>query len=228
MLQELATRANQIRSKEGIPELVKKTKHLPKLFYKRNSREDLINRWEHDEYENRERTREHRRSYVLAKEIEDHTSKNESILDIGCSTGRDLSHLYNLGYHNLWGIDPNKEAVTDITKFHPELSGEIKTFAEPVEKVITDFDTNRFGTIYTNGTLCVIHPESAELVFDQISNICRNILITVEKENVLRTYQFSRNYREIFEKRGFTQIKHWEGCNEGLFTHRKIRVFESN
>ena len=40
----------------------------------------------------------------------------DSILDIGCNSGYNLSLFHNQGFHNLYGIEPQKSAVEFIKK----------------------------------------------------------------------------------------------------------------
>ena len=54
--------------------------------------------------------------------IKDRIQKDAKILDVGCNTGLWLQHLYDLGYSNLWGIDPQKSAVKFAEKERPYLN----------------------------------------------------------------------------------------------------------
>lgn len=50
-----------------------------------------------------------------------HIKSEDSILDIGCGTGRITTYLYKLGY-NVTGIDYSKKAIEKLRKNHPEIS----------------------------------------------------------------------------------------------------------
>ena len=46
----------------------------------------------------------------------DRVDYTDSILDIGCNSGYNLSLFYNQGFHNLYGIEPQKSAVEFVKK----------------------------------------------------------------------------------------------------------------
>jgi len=46
----------------------------------------------------------------------DRVDHNDSILDVGCNSGYNLSLFYDSGFHNLYGIDPQKSAVEFVKK----------------------------------------------------------------------------------------------------------------
>ena len=46
----------------------------------------------------------------------DRVDYGDSILDIGCNSGYNLSLFYNKGFHDLYGIEPQKSAVEFIKK----------------------------------------------------------------------------------------------------------------
>jgi SAM-dependent methyltransferase len=46
----------------------------------------------------------------------DRVDYTDSILDIGCNSGYNLSLFHNQGFHNLYGIEPQKSAVEFIKK----------------------------------------------------------------------------------------------------------------
>lgn len=54
--------------------------------------------------------------------IADRVPKNAKILDVGCNTGLWLQRMYDRGYSNLWGIDPQKSAVQFANLNRPHLN----------------------------------------------------------------------------------------------------------
>ena len=50
--------------------------------------------------------------------------KSGKVLDIGCSSGRDLAVLHKLGF-DCYGVDPTPEFVKIAQHTHPELVGRI-------------------------------------------------------------------------------------------------------
>ena len=53
---------------------------------------------------------------ILLKIISVCKNKDDSILDLGCNSGRHLNYLYNHGYKNLNGVDIMKSALDTFDK----------------------------------------------------------------------------------------------------------------
>jgi SAM-dependent methyltransferase len=53
---------------------------------------------------------------ILLPLFVDRIGYRDSIIDIGCNSGYNLSLLYDKGFHNLYGIEPQKSAVEFIKK----------------------------------------------------------------------------------------------------------------
>jgi hypothetical protein len=76
-------------------ELFKKSNTIPKLLLNSKDKEELISYLKEDNYLERENYRDHCKSIVISKEVKKYTELDDKILDIGCSSGRDLSQLHN-------------------------------------------------------------------------------------------------------------------------------------
>lgn len=103
-----------------------------------------------------------------------------AILELGCSSGRHLAHLYNHGYRNLAGIDINHEARSVMEETYPDLASTGTFYFEAIEEVITEFEDGAFDAVYTVETLQHIHPDHA-WVFEEIARIT-DLLVTAELE----------------------------------------------
>lgn len=55
-------------------------------------------------------------------------SKNPKILDIGCSYGSLVNHLYKTGYKDVYGIETNENHIQKGRKEYPKLSKRIKCY----------------------------------------------------------------------------------------------------
>ena len=51
------------------------------------------------------------RSEFLYERIKNVVKPDDSILELGCNVGRNLNYLWNNGYHELSGVDINKETL---------------------------------------------------------------------------------------------------------------------
>lgn len=131
-----------------------------------------------------------------------------SILEIGCSSGRNLNHLYRAGYKNLTGIDVSKQAIKMI-----EIP--IITIAKPIEKVIKELEP--YDVVITMSTLEALPPDSM-WILEEIARITKRFLITIEggRHTIFDKYQelvtperinyYGRDYKEVFESLGLEQI----------------------
>lgn len=103
------------------------------------------------------------------------------VLELGCSAGRHLAHLYDHGYRDLWGVDINGNAGTVMRQAYPALA-DVGTFAfDAIEDVITGFDDRQFDAVYSVETLQHLHHDH-EWVFDEVARVADELLVTVEVE----------------------------------------------
>ncbi|MFC6613573.1 class I SAM-dependent methyltransferase [Halopenitus salinus] len=107
--------------------------------------------------------------------------RDASILELGCSSGRHLAHLYDAGFEDLSGIDLNDEAFEVMAEAYPELA-EAGTFhVGSIEEIVSEFETDRFDAVYSVETLQHLHPDS-EWVLEELCRITADLLVTVENE----------------------------------------------
>ncbi|MGM0605874.1 MAG: class I SAM-dependent methyltransferase [Halobacteriota archaeon] len=107
--------------------------------------------------------------------------RDARILELGCSSGRHLSHLYDHGYERLAGIEVNGDAFDVMAETYPELAAHGTFYHDPIEAVIGDFADGQFDAVYSIETLQHLHPD-AEWVFEEIARITGDLLITIENE----------------------------------------------
>lgn len=117
----------------------------------------------------------------LREQLDAIVGRDASVLEIGCSAGRHLAHLYENGYRDLWGVDINRDAATVMRQAYPALAA-AGTFAfDAIEDVVTEFDDRQFDAVYSVETLQHIHHDH-EWVFEEIARITDDLLVTVEME----------------------------------------------
>ena len=185
------------------------------------TKEQIHNYWQNPSSENMpsEYLKGTERSQYLVNLFKRFAKLDNSILEIGCNSGRNLAALFAAGYHNLNGIEINSEAVRLLKETYPQLSN-IPIYNSPVEDIITNF--GEYDIIFTLALLEHIHPES-EWIFEHIAYITRHHLLTIEDEKDRNSWRkFPREYKPIFIKYGF---KHY---NLGHLPDKKnyiIRLF---
>lgn len=104
-----------------------------------------------------------------------------TVLELGCSAGRHLAHLYAHGYRDLWGVDINADAGTVMRQAYPALAAD-GTFAfDAIQAVINGFDDGQFDAVYSVETLQHLHPDH-DWVFAEVARVTDGVLVTVEVE----------------------------------------------
>lgn len=104
-----------------------------------------------------------------------------AILELGCSSGRHLAHLYEGGYTNLSGIEINRDAADVMANTYPELAEAGTFYYDAIEAVLTEFADDQFDAVFSVETLQHIHHENA-WVFEEVARITADLLVTVENE----------------------------------------------
>ena len=130
-------------------------------------------------------------------------TKDIRILELGCNVGRNLDYLLTKGYVNLTGIEISNHALQTGKKIYPLLFADCKYVNGPIEEILPQLEP--FDIIFSLATLEHIHHKTANNVFDSIAKQSTWI-ITIEDEKTHSPRHFPRNYKKIFEKRGFNQI----------------------
>jgi len=122
-----------------------------------------------------------RRSEAVLSVLQDRVDMDASILELGCSVGRHLAHLYDAGYTDLTGVDINRNAFDVMRETYPDLI-EAGTFHETtIEAAVDQFADGHFDVVFSVESLQHVHPDS-EWVFPELARIASDLLITVENE----------------------------------------------
>ncbi|QLG27857.1 class I SAM-dependent methyltransferase [Halorarum halophilum] len=107
--------------------------------------------------------------------------RDASVLELGCSSGRHLSHLHEHGFEDLSGIEVNDEAFDVMAETYPDLTDHGTFYLDAIENVVGDFEDGQFDAVFSVETLQHLHPD-VEWVFEELSRITSDLLITVENE----------------------------------------------
>ncbi|ELZ86053.1 hypothetical protein C453_09558 [Haloferax elongans ATCC BAA-1513] len=172
-------------------------------------------------------------SETIHQILEDAVDPTASVLELGCGSGRHLSHLRDNGFENVHGIDINADSFEVMQEAYPELAASGTFYAAAIEDIVEEFDDGQFDVVYSIETLQHIHPDDA-WVFEELARCTDDLLITVENEGADDNqtsgpdvndseYDFPLYYRDWNDI--FTQF----GLSQRDVTHEDpdtLRVFE--
>ena len=166
------------------------------------------------------------RSLFLVEIIKRYVTTSASILEIGCSVGRNLNYLLLNGFQNLAGNEINESAIRLLEQSYPKLAEQAVIYNESAEEALGKIPSEEFTLVFTMAVLQHIHP-SSEFIFDEIARITGGYLITIEIEHLRGWCAFPRNYKTIFESLGFKQVEEID-CSgvRHLGAVHTARVFE--
>ena len=165
----------------------------------------------------------HEVSDILTKTIQKYAQKTNSILEIGCGTGRNLVSLYKEGFTNLRGIEVSKRAIEVGYEAFPEYR-QIMIFVAPVEDII--MAVKPVDVIFTSGLLMHL-PYDLDWVLEAISRKARNLIVINEDEIASKAVHYwRRDYQKVFEDLGWIQIETTTGeAYSDLLVSTTKRVF---
>jgi len=158
-------------------------------------------------------------SNSLVTLLDHYSSREASILALGCSSGRHLAHLYANGFENLTGIDINDDSFTVMADAYPALADAGTFHTGAIEELVPGFADDTFDVVYAVETLQHIHPED-DRVFDELVRVTDELLVTIENEgpnpdaeNPAEAVEFvngefplyRRNWNRVFTNRGLTE-----------------------
>ena len=120
-------------------------------------------------------------SEAIRNVLDRFVDRHASVLELGCSSGRHLSHLHEHGFENLSGIEVNDDAFDVMEETYPDLAARGTFHLGAIEDVVGDFDDGRFDAVYSVETLQHVHPD-VEWVFEELARITDDLIITAENE----------------------------------------------
>ncbi|RKD94027.1 class I SAM-dependent methyltransferase [Halopiger aswanensis] len=122
-------------------------------------------------------------SECIRRRLERHLDRGQdaTVLELGCSSGRHLSHLHAHGFETLAGLEVNADAFDVMEDAYPDLAADGTFYLDAIEDAVADFEDDQFDAVYSVETLQHLHPD-ATWVFDELSRITGELLITAENE----------------------------------------------
>jgi SAM-dependent methyltransferase len=120
-------------------------------------------------------------SELIQETLDRVVDPDAAILELGCSSGRHLAHLYEHGYENVYGVDINDEAFDVMEDAYPDLADAGTFYRTSLEDLVRDTDDDRFDVVYSVETLQHLHPD-AEWVFDELTRLTSSLIVTAETD----------------------------------------------
>ncbi|WP_232686178.1 class I SAM-dependent methyltransferase [Halobacterium zhouii] len=174
-------------------------------------------------------------SETVRRTVAEFADSDPSVLELGCSSGRHLSHLYDNGFEDLAGVDINADAFDVMADAYPDLASAGEFHCADIQDAASGFDDDAFDVVYSVETLQHVHPDDAA-TFDELARITGDLLVTVENEgdtgldeppeqdvNYVRddVPLFYRDWNRVFTGRGFREV---EVTQSGRDTARVFRT----
>ncbi len=154
-------------------------------------------------------------SESIRTHLDSYLGSNPTILELGCSSGRHLSHLHDNGYENLHGVEINGEAFDVMAETYPDLADRGTFYHDAIEEVVGEFGDGQFDAVFSVQTLQHLHPDD-EWVFAELARITSDLVITVENErkadeNAVKYINddfplYFRNWNRIFTDLGLVEV----------------------
>lgn len=135
-----------------------------------------------------------------------HSDTNDNILELGCNVGRNLNYLFHQGFKNLSGVEINSNAVLLLKDTYPEMARMTELYNSSIEDAVVKFNDEQFDHVFSMAVLEHI-PYESDWIFKEISRISKKYVTVLELETVSSQHIFARNYKEIFESFGLTELE---------------------
>ena len=171
-------------------------------------------------------------SEAIRRILDRHLDRDASVLELGCGSGRHLSHLHEHGFEALAGVELNGDAIDVLAEHYPDLAAAGRFHVDAIEDVVGDFEDGQFDAVYSVETLQHLHPD-VEWVFSELARITDDLLITVENEGEGERSSgpdvnyvngefplYYRDWHRIFTDLGLVEVDATEGNRDTIRTFR--------
>ena len=140
---------------------------------------------------------------ILFMDLIPRLGKEASFMEIGCSAGRNLHFLHELGYRNLAGIEINRLAVEDVLrKKYPRLYEDCNFLIGNAAEEIRKIQDASFDVVFSKGVLIHIPPSQRSL-FRNMVRICKKYIVIYTSEVGA---PFPYDFEKIFTRLGCKTI----------------------
>lgn len=135
-----------------------------------------------------------------------YVTADDSVLELGSSSGANLEGLHKLGFGKLAGVEINPEAIEEMRRAFPELAEETEVMLGDLADVLPRIPARSHDVILSVATLIHVHPTS-NAVMSEMVRIAKRFICVIETEWVTCSYVFARDYRRVFERLGAEHVK---------------------
>lgn len=164
-------------------------------------------------------------SEFYVKKLIQHAELDWSILELGANCGRNLDYFHKAGFENVSGIELNEDTIRNAYLYYPDVATSIRM------GLIQDLLPKHYlvDIIFTSVTLMHI-PWADDWVLDTIAEKAQKLIMCTEIETSSSPIglKFARNYKEEFEKRGFTQVEHMDRTRVHKIGGCTMRIFRAD
>lgn len=141
--------------------------------------------------------------YVTSLFNED--TRGSSWFELGCCDCANLLTLKKFGFIDLSGVEINESFLKAGKEFDPVGFSGISTRCDSLENYVSNA-REKYDVLFSCAVMQHINPNMNN-IFEGLASIAKNYIICVESENQCNAVHYPRNYRRIFEKYGFRQIR---------------------
>jgi SAM-dependent methyltransferase len=127
----------------------------------------------------------------------------DTIVELGCGTGRNLAGLKKAGFKNLSGVEINAHAIEIGRKAFAYLVG-VPIICSPVEDAINDLPET--DCIFTQGFLQHLSPDT-DWVHKVMTEKARKYIMVIENEQPFGERSWARNYNKVFTNLGWQEVE---------------------
>jgi pseudaminic acid biosynthesis-associated methylase len=138
------------------------------------------------------------------------------VLEVGCNVGWNLVYLHRLGISELYGIEPQADAVARARARRPELGVLIGTAFE------LPFRDRFFDLVFTSGVLIHVAPDSLGTALDEIHRVSRRWIVAIEYDDPVEHEIAYRGRAGALWKRDHGAA--WRRRHPGLRLVRRIEL----
>jgi pseudaminic acid biosynthesis-associated methylase len=138
------------------------------------------------------------------------------VLEVGCNVGWNLVYLDRLGISELYGIEPQIDAVAKARARKPELNVLVGTACD------LPFRDQMFDLVFTSGVLIHIAPDALAGALDEIHRVSRRWIAAIEYDATVEHEVDYRGHRGALWKRDHRAA--WQARHADLRLVRRLEL----
>ena len=147
---------------------------------------------------------------------------DDSIVELGCGTGRNLAGLKGAGFENLFGIDISEKAIQvgrDVFPLLENITIECSAVEDTIKKL------SKCDCIFTQGFLQHLPPD-IDWIHKTMTMKARKVIMIIENERPHGERSWARDYKKIFMDLGWIEVDSKINTNQrGHSPTTALRVF---